>query len=106
MLFHLMNFKHGSLFASSEELPYALVKPGEYHRFDTAEVDAHSLADKSSNLTEESKETDGEQASFNQDCDKDLVPNNLTLSSSLLDIVGDCKPLNKTNDLADYSYEM
>ena len=53
MLFHCLNFKHGSLFASKQkqvkEKSYISIMPGEYHFFSDESVDAHSLADKSSN---------------------------------------------------------
>ena len=47
MLFHYVNFQEGSLF-SSKEPEYASILPGEYHRFDTEEVNAHSSAEESS----------------------------------------------------------
>ena len=48
MVFHWVNFKHGSLFSSHKEGEYASIMPGEYHFFTDSEVDAHSLADRSS----------------------------------------------------------
>ena len=59
MGFHRVNFKTGSLFISSDKQPsYAVIKLGEYHRFATEEVDAHSLTDLSSRheMTDGSKE--------------------------------------------------
>ena len=53
MLFHCINFKHGSLLASKRrkerDVSYIAIMPGEYHFFSDESVDAHSLADKSSN---------------------------------------------------------
>ena len=40
MLFHMVNFKTGTLLSIGQlEPPYATVRLGEYHRFDTSEVD-------------------------------------------------------------------
>ena len=58
MVFHLLNFKSGSLLRSrdedEEEVPFASIKLGEYHFFTNEEVDAHSLADRSSDRFESS----------------------------------------------------
>ena len=48
MAFHWVNFKHGSLLSIHKEGEYASIMPGEYHFFTDSEVDAHSLADRSS----------------------------------------------------------
>ena len=60
MIFHLKNFSQGSLLSSqdNEERPYASIFLGEYHRFDTEEVDAESLAYRSSYTLEDSEHRD------------------------------------------------
>ena len=47
MYFHFANFRQGGLFSSNndEELAYASIMPEEFYRFDTDEVDKHSLTD-------------------------------------------------------------
>ena len=49
---------------SDKERSYTLVMPDEYHRFDTDEVDAYSLADRSASYAiEDSVDADQKQAS-------------------------------------------
>ena len=50
MAFHYVNFKNGSLLKEDEQegSTYASIMPNEYHRFDTDEVDAHSMDENSS----------------------------------------------------------
>ena len=70
MMFHFENFKQGSLFKSRKEVKddpaYASVMPGEYHRFDTEEVDANSLADQSTYRVEGSEEIDVQYTDSNE----------------------------------------
>ena len=47
MGFHYVNFRSGSLLAKDLAPKYASIKMGEYHFFRDSEVDAHSLADRS-----------------------------------------------------------
>ena len=64
MMFHFINFKQGALLSSSgEERPYASIKLGEYHFFPDEEVDAFSLADRSSYELEGSQKAVVEQIS-------------------------------------------
>ena len=56
MVFHLINFKSGTLLKSADEQSYATVRLGEYYRFDTAEVDATTLANSSKYMVELSEE--------------------------------------------------
>ena len=70
MVFHFKNFKQGSLFKSRKEVKedptYASVMLGEYHRFDTKEVDANSLADQSTYRVEGSEELGAQYANSNK----------------------------------------
>lgn len=60
MAFHWINFKTGSLFSSNDdkEPSYASIMKEEYHFFSDAEVDAHSLADESSQPSKSSNLAD------------------------------------------------
>ena len=52
MMFHCINFKRGSLLASKKqegEVACITIMPGEYHFFSDESIEAHNLADKSSN---------------------------------------------------------
>ena len=62
MLFHYQNFRQGSLLSTRKEVKpeYASIMPGEYHFFTDAEVEAHSLADRSSKTFEGSERADRE----------------------------------------------
>ena len=69
MVFHCINFSNGRLFTQKEveEPSYASVMPGEYHRFDTEEVDAESVSDRSKSEIEELERARIDQASFDDD---------------------------------------
>ena len=71
MFFHFKNFRQGGLLASQEsgQQGYATIRLGEYHFLTDEEVDAASLADRSSYEIEDSKFADVEQASA--DCNKE-----------------------------------
>ena len=57
MLFHMINFKQGTLLLNPDSEPlYASIKLEEFHYFSTEEVNAHSLADESSYIKEEEME--------------------------------------------------
>ena len=47
LMFHRINFRHGSrnLFSEEADVPYATIRIGSYIRFDTTEVDRHSISD-------------------------------------------------------------
>ena len=84
MYFHLTNFRQGGLFASDqkEELDYITIMPSEYHRFNTEEVDAHSLTDLSSNAIEDSLQVDSDQASSDSAANTLLIPDRIVLNPS------------------------
>ena len=50
MLYHCLNFKQGRLLKSQadQDPQYVSIMPGEYHFFTDQEIEAHSLADRSS----------------------------------------------------------
>ena len=77
MIFHLRNFNSGVLF-SQPELSYVLIKPEEYHRFDTEEVDKDDLSDESSRNSAE-EEVDSENF---DNAIKDPAPVNDSLNIS------------------------
>ena len=77
MLFHCKNFSQGSLFKShgEEVAPYASIMPGEYHFFPDEEVDAHSLADRSSYGIEDSGKAESEVDFYDSNADtQQLLP--------------------------------
>ena len=67
MLFHCQNFRQGSLFSTRKKVTpeYASIMLGEYHFFTDAEVEAHSLADRSSKTIEGSERADREPKGTN-----------------------------------------
>ena len=96
MLFHCMNFKNGSLLKSQSEgaeQPYATIMPGELHRFDTEELDTHSLASRSSYGLDESNEAaaDGETERSDIKTDKQttLVDHHPSLSANAINLSED-----------------
>ena len=68
MIFHCINFKQGKLLRRSREgkedehAEYASIMPDEYHFFTDQEIEAHSLADRSSRAIDDSEKVDSELA--------------------------------------------
>ena len=53
MMFHAVNFKHGTLLADQQaELAEDSIVEEKLHHFSDSEIDAHSLADKSCSINE------------------------------------------------------
>ena len=86
MYFHFANFSEGGLFSTTkeEELAFITIMPNEYHRFDTESVEAHSLADLSSDNVSDSGKNGNDQASLDDDADKQLVPSRHILNNSTM----------------------
>ena len=86
MYFHFANFREGGLFSTTkeEELAFITIMPNEYHRFDTESVEAHSLADLSSDNMRDSEKDGKEQASLGDDADKQLIPSRHILNPSTI----------------------
>ena len=101
MAFHYTNFESGSLFSENPQRQplYASIMLGEYHRFNTEEVDAHSLADASSYENEDVvlDEYEGEQVRSNSDADNNPPIINLSRNHSAISQESESKP----NDMAE-----
>ena len=61
MMFHYVNFKQGSLFSAlgDEQGSCVTIRPEEFHRFDTAEVDAVNLAFSTRYTIQDSEDAEG-----------------------------------------------
>ena len=86
MYFHFANFREGGLFSSTDEEEFAQVTimPHEYHRFDTASVEADRLDNRISFEYEESEQDCGlkNRNSLNGEINKLLNSTQLVLNSS------------------------
>ena len=84
MYFHFTHFRQGGLFSSreEEELAYVTIMPHELHRFDTDEVDANSVTDRSSYIG--TIKDDSEQANLTGKDEAELIPPKPDLNPSLV----------------------
>ena len=61
-----------------------MIRLGEFHFFTDEEVDAHSLADRSTHVIQDLEENEGELANFDKSADKKPDSDaNLSLSASV-----------------------